>query len=200
MLIFAGLGNPGTKYAGHRHNIGFMAVERIAARHRFGPWRSRFQASVCEGEIAGTKLLLVRPQTFMNESGRAVAAALRFYKLPLSALCVFYDELDLAPGKLRVKTGGGAAGHNGIRSITAHLGADFQRVRLGIGHPGHKEKVTGHVLGDFAKADADWLEPMLDAVAGQVHWLARGAPERFATAVAQQIAPQRSSSDEPTTH
>ena len=191
MMLLVGLGNPGEKYAGHRHNIGFMAVDAIARAHGFAPWRSRFQGLASEGSIAGVKTLLLKPQTFMNESGRSVGEALRFYKLPLDALVVLYDELDLAPGKLRVKQGGGAAGHNGIRSITAHSGEAFWRVRLGIGHPGHKAKVTGHVLGDFTKADADWLEPLLDAIAAEAGWLAAQDMARFATAVAQQLVPPR---------
>ena len=191
MILLAGLGNPGEKYARHRHKIGFMAVDAIAAAHGFAPWRVRFRGLASEGSIAGVKTLLLKPQTYMNESGRSVGEALRFYKLPLDALVVLYDELDLAPGKLRVKQGGGAAGHNGIRSITAHAGEAFWRVRLGIGHPGDKARVTGHVLGDFAKVDADWLEPMLDAIAAEAGWLAKADMARFATAVAQRLVPAR---------
>ena len=161
MLVFAGLGNPGAAYALHRHNIGFMAVDTIAEVHDFEPWRIRFQGWAAEGRIAGEKVLLLKPATFMNESGRAVGEALRFYKLDAGALTVFYDELDLAPFKLRVKFAGGAAGHNGIRSIDSHVGAEYRRVRLGIGHPGHKDRVTGHVLGNFAKAEQDDLADLL---------------------------------------
>ena len=192
MLLIVGLGNPGPKYARHRHNIGFMAVDAIAKAHGFGAERRRFQGLVREGRLAGDKALILKPQTFMNESGRAVGEAVRFYKLDPAQVVVFYDELDLAAGKVRVKQGGGHAGHNGLRSVVAHVGADVIRVRLGIGHPGHKEKVSPHVLSDFAKADAAWVEPLIDALASEVEWLARGEPERFQTAVAQRIAPPRS--------
>ncbi len=178
MLLLAGLGNPGEKYARHRHNVGFMAVDAIAERHAFGAPRGKFQSEMREGRLDGDgpsiKALALKPQTYMNESGRAVGEALRFYKLGPEDLVVFHDELDLAPGKLRVRTGGGHAGHNGLRSIAAHIGADFRRVRIGIGHPGDKSKVTGHVLGDFAKADADWLEPLLRALAAAAPRLADG--------------------------
>jgi PTH1 family peptidyl-tRNA hydrolase len=164
MLLFAGLGNPGASYANNRHNVGFMAADAIARRHSFSPWSRKFQGEVAEGRLGGEKVLLVKPMTMMNLSGQSIAAALRFYKLEPSALTVFYDELDLAPGKVRVKTGGGAGGHNGIRSIDQHLGKDYRRVRIGIGHPGVKEMVHGHVLGDFAKADREWLEALIDAI------------------------------------
>jgi PTH1 family peptidyl-tRNA hydrolase len=163
MRLIVGLGNPGAKYARNRHNIGFMAVDAIQERHStFAPWRSRFQAEVSEGMLDGEKVLLMKPQTFMNESGRAVGEAARFFKISPADVVVLYDELDLAPGKVRVKTGGGSGGHNGIRSIDAHLGKDYVRVRMGIGHPGHKDRVTSHVLGDFSKADQDWLTPLLE--------------------------------------
>ena len=155
MQIFVGLGNPGGQYAGNRHNIGFMAVDRIAEAHGFGPWKSRFQGRVAEGRLGGDKLLLLKPDTFMNRSGQAVGEAMRFYKLAAEDVTVFHDELDLAPGKCRVKTGGGHAGHNGLRSIHGHIGEAYHRVRLGIGHPGRKELVSGYVLHDFAKADGD---------------------------------------------
>jgi PTH1 family peptidyl-tRNA hydrolase len=171
MRILVGLGNPGPRYAGHRHNIGFMALDEIARRHGFGPWRSRFQSEAAEGRIADRKVLALKPQTYMNESGRAVGEAMRFYKLPLEDVIVFHDELDLRPGKLKVKRGGGAAGHNGLRSIVAHIGEDFWRVRLGIGHPGRKELVHGYVLSDFAKVERDWLVPFIDAVASEAHLL-----------------------------
>ncbi len=185
MHLLVGLGNPGTKYAQSRHNVGFMAVTALANRHGLGPWRKRFQSDVADGAIAGNKVLLLKPQTFMNESGRAVGEALRFFKLSPAAVTVFYDELDLAPGQVRVKTGGGAAGHNGIRSLTDHIGAEFQRVRIGIGHPGHKGKVTGWVLGDFAAADHDWLDPLLDRMAEQTPLLLDGRPDSFMSKIAQ---------------
>ena len=169
MLVLVGLGNPGAKYARHRHNVGFMAVDAIAEAHGFDSPRSKFNAEIRDGWLSGPdgreKTLIVKPQTYMNESGRAVGEIVRFYKLDPSDIVVFYDELDLAAGKVRAKTGGGAAGHNGIRSIDAHIGNDFRRIRIGIGHPGDRSKVTGHVLGDFAKADAAWLDPLLEAMA-----------------------------------
>jgi peptidyl-tRNA hydrolase, PTH1 family len=192
MQLFVGLGNPGKSYAGHRHNIGFMAVDAIHRAHGFGPWKTKFQGESAEGVLGGVKTLLLKPLTYMNESGRAVNAAAQFYKLDVADVTAFYDELDLAPGKLKVKVGGGAAGHNGIRSMDAHIGNGFRRVRLGIGHPGHKDKVTPYVLGDFAKADALWLEPLLDAISAEADWLAKGDDARFATAVAQRLAPPRS--------
>ncbi|MGE0500121.1 MAG: aminoacyl-tRNA hydrolase [Rhizobiaceae bacterium] len=179
MLVFAGLGNPGQKYANHRHNVGFMAADAIARRHSFSPWSRKFHGEIAEGRIGGDKILLIKPLTFMNLSGQAVGEALRFYKLGPDALTVFYDELDLAAGKVRVKTGGGAGGHNGIRSLDQHVGANYRRVRIGIGHPGVKELVTGHVLGDFAKADRDWLDPLLDAVADNADLLAKGDDNGF---------------------
>jgi peptidyl-tRNA hydrolase, PTH1 family len=194
MKLLVGLGNPGAAYAKHRHNIGFMAVEAIARACGFGPWKKKFQGEISEGTIAGEKLLLLKPQTFMNESGRSVGEAMRFHKLEPADVLVFYDELDLAAGKLRVKIGGGAAGHNGIRSLDAHIGPEFKRVRLGIGHPGDKEQVTGHVLGNFAKADGKWLEALLDSVARHVHWLVASDDTRFATAVAQDMHAPRLSS------
>jgi peptidyl-tRNA hydrolase, PTH1 family len=179
MLLFVGLGNPGTKHAGNRHNIGFMVVQAIAAKHRFAPWRRRFQGVATEGAIGQEKVLLLLPGTYMNESGRAVAEAMHFYKLGLSDVVVFHDELDLPPGKVRVKTGGGVAGHNGLRSITAHVGNDYRRVRIGIGHPGVKEMVHGYVLSDFSKADRAWVEALTDIVAENVELLARGQDASF---------------------
>lgn len=164
MRAILGLGNPGGQYAGHRHNIGFMAVDRIAERAGIGPFRRRFQGDVAEGRLGNERVLLLKPQTFMNESGRAARAAMNFYKLAPEDIIVLYDELDLAPGKLRMRQGGGAAGHNGIRSMIKHCTADFWRVRIGIGHPGRPEKVHGYVLHDFAKADQPWLNPLLDAI------------------------------------
>ena len=189
MLLAVGLGNPGPRYADNRHNIGFMAVDAIAARHGFPPWRVKFHAEITEGTVGGERVLLMKPTTYMNESGRAVAGAVRFYKLAVGDVTVLYDELDLAPGKLRVKTGGGAAGHNGIRSIASHIGPAFRRVRLGIGHPGQKEAVTGHVLNDFAKADRTWLERLLDGVAGNFPLLVANDEAAFMSKVAAAVTP-----------
>jgi PTH1 family peptidyl-tRNA hydrolase len=191
MKLIVGLGNPGDRYAGNRHNIGFMALDAIAARHRFAPWRRRFQGEVCEGSLDRERCLLLRPHTYMNESGRAVAEAARFLKIDLSDIIVLHDELDLGPGAIKVKTGGGNAGHNGLKSITAHLGNDYQRVRLGIGHPGHKDLVSGYVLHDFAKADFEWIDPLLAAVAGAASWLAAGDAGRFQTDVAAALRPAK---------
>lgn len=174
MLLIVGLGNPGPKYQNHRHNVGFMAVDEIHRHDGFSSWKVRFQAQCAEGKMGDDKVLLLKPTTFMNESGRAVGEAARFYKIAPAKVVVLYDELDLAPGKVRVKTGGGAGGHNGIRSIDAHLGKDYRRVRIGIGHPGHKDRVTGHVLGDFAKADHVWLDPLLDEIGRNAELLAKG--------------------------
>jgi PTH1 family peptidyl-tRNA hydrolase len=183
--IFAGLGNPGAFHAGQRHNIGFMAADAIHARWRFDPWRTRFQGLAADGRIGTEKVVLLKPATFMNDSGRSVGEALRFYKLGSDALTVFYDELDLVPFKVRVKRGGGAAGHNGIRSIDSHLaGPEYRRVRLGIGHPGHKDRVLGYVLGNFAKAEIEDRDAMLDAVAAEAEWLVNGDDVRFANDVA----------------
>ncbi|ANN57313.1 peptidyl-tRNA hydrolase [Mesorhizobium loti] len=179
MLLFAGLGNPGAKYANNRHNVGFMAADAIARRHSFSPWSKKFQGLIAEGTIAGEKIILIKPQTFMNLSGQSVGEALRFYKLELSALTVFYDEIDLAEGKLRIKTGGGAGGHNGIRSIDGHVGNAYRRVRIGVGHPGVKEMVQHHVLGDFAKADREWLDPLLDAIADNAAMIVKGDESGF---------------------
>jgi PTH1 family peptidyl-tRNA hydrolase len=185
MKLWVGLGNPGPEHARQRHNIGFMALEAIAARHRFSPWRARFRGQFCEGTIAGQRILALKPGTWMNESGASVQPAASFYKLGPDQLWVFHDELDLAPGKVRVKKGGGAAGHNGLRSIDRQLGAqDYWRIRLGIGHPGQRERVTGHVLGDFAAADRAWLDRLLDAVADAAPLLAEARPEEFMTRVA----------------
>lgn len=179
MLLIAGLGNPGAKYQDNRHNVGFMAADAIARRHSFSPWSKKFHGLVAEGRIGTEKVLLLKPQTFMNLSGQSVGEAMRFHKIALSDVIVLYDELDLAPGKVRVKTGGGAGGHNGIRSIDAHCGKDYRRVRIGIGHPGVKEMVMPHVLGDFAKADREWLEPLLDALADNADKLIAGDDNGF---------------------
>jgi peptidyl-tRNA hydrolase, PTH1 family len=190
--IFAGLGNPGTTHAHQRHNIGFMAVEAIALAHGFGPWKSRFLGLASEGRIGEHRLTLLKPATFMNDSGRSVGEAVRFFKAePADALTAFYDELDLEPFKVRVKHGGGAAGHNGIRSIDAHLGPDYRRVRLGIGHPGHKDRVTGHVLGNFAKPEIEPLAQLLDVLAAQVPWLLAGDEARFMSEIALRTVAQR---------
>ena len=179
MLIIAGLGNPGAKYEKNRHNIGFMAVDEIARRWRFGAARAKFQSVICEGEIEGTKILLMKPQTFMNNSGNAVGEAARFYKIPPAKVIVFHDEIDLAPGRFRMKTGGGAAGQNGVRSLISQLGADFRRARMGIGHPGEPQLVMPHVLGDFHKAEQPWLDAMLNACADALPFAVKGDDERY---------------------
>jgi PTH1 family peptidyl-tRNA hydrolase len=184
MKLFVGLGNPGAKYARQRHNVGFMAVDRIAARHDMGPWRRRFQGETAEATLGGERVVLLKPQTYMNESGRAVGEAHRFLKVPLSDIYVFHDEIDLAPGKVKVKAGGGNAGHNGLRSITAHIGNEYNRVRIGVGHPGVKEVVPHYVLHDFAKAEHEWLEPLLDAIADSARYLAQGDSARFLSHIA----------------
>jgi len=193
MKLFVGLGNPGARYAGNRHNIGFMALDRIAADHGFGPWKKAFHGLVAEGRLGEEKMLLLKPETFMNLSGQSVQAALAFHKLPLADVTVFHDELDLAPGKMRVKQGGGHAGHNGLRSIHGHLGEAYGRVRLGIGHPGHKDAVADYVLHDFAKADAIWLDDLLRGISDGAVALAAGDATRFMNAVALRTAPPRSS-------
>lgn len=187
MLIIAGLGNPGNKYAGNRHNIGFMAADEIVRRHSFGPWKNKFNAEISDGKLNGEKVLIVKPQTYMNDSGQAVGEILRFYKEDLSNLIVIYDELDLPAAKLRIKTGGGSGGHNGIKSIDAHCGKEYRRMRLGIGHPGAREKVTSHVLGDFAKADQEWLDKLLQAIADNAPLLADDKDANFMNKVALDI-------------
>ncbi len=190
MLLLVGLGNPGNKYADNRHNIGFMAVDEIVRRHDFAVARKRFQGLLCEGKLGGQKVLALKPQTFMNESGRSVGEAARFYKLSPDQIVVIHDELDLAPGKLRVKRGGGLAGHNGLRSLAAHIGKDFRRIRLGVGHPGDKGKVLSHVLRDFAKADDAWLDPLLAAMAQAAPLLVRDdSDSAFASKVALILKP-----------
>ncbi|WP_171173466.1 aminoacyl-tRNA hydrolase [Ruegeria sp. HKCCD8929] len=193
MKLFVGLGNPGGKYARNRHNIGFMAVDRIAGDHGFGPWKSKFQGQIAEGRLGSEKVLLLKPGTFMNRSGQSVGEAMRFYKLDSTDVTVLHDELDLAPGKVRVKAGGGHAGHNGLRSVHDHIGAAYDRVRLGIGHPGRKELVSGYVLHDFARADEDWLEDVLRGVSDGAPHLAAGDGGKFMNAVALRTAPPRSS-------
>jgi PTH1 family peptidyl-tRNA hydrolase len=179
MLLFVGLGNPGAKYANNRHNIGFMAVGEIARRHGFSPWRRRFQGETAEGSLDGERVILLRPTTFMNDSGRAVQEAANFFKLGVGEVTVFQDELELPPAKVRVKVGGGIAGHNGLRSISSHIGNDYRRVRLGIGHPGIKELVHGHVLSDFAKSDRPWVEALCEAVGDNAALLATGRDSAF---------------------
>ncbi len=197
MKLIVGLGNPGPKYAGNRHNIGFMAVDRIAADHGFSAWRGKFQGSVSEGRFGSEKVILLKPETFMNKSGQSVGEAMRFHKLEPADVFVFHDEIDLAPAKVRVKTGGGHAGHNGLRSIHAHIGADYDRVRLGVGHPGHKDAVPGYVLRDFAKADQAWLDDVLRGISDGIERLVVGDTGRFLNAVALRIAPPRSSTSKP---
>lgn len=192
MKLWVGLGNPGAKYAMNRHNIGFMALERVAEDKGFAPWRSKFQGSLTEGNLGGEKVLLLKPETFMNLSGQSVGEAMRFYKLAPEDVTIFHDELDLAPAKLRLKTGGGHAGHNGLRSIHAHIGEAYNRVRLGIGHPGHKDRVAGFVLSDFAKADQDWLDDLMRGICDGAAELAKGDGSKFLNAVALRVNPPRS--------
>lgn len=187
MKLFVGLGNPGSTYARHRHNVGFMALDRIAERHGFAPWKKRFHGLVTDGPIGGRRVLLLKPQTYMNDSGQAVGEAQRYLKIAEGDIYVFHDEIDLAPAKLKVKAGGGNAGHNGLRSISAHIGNDYARIRIGVGHPGSKDLVSSYVLHDFAKADADWLDPLLDAMADAAGRLAAGDEARFLTDVARAL-------------
>ena len=179
MLLFVGLGNPGAKHAGNRHNIGFMVVDAIAKRHGFAPWRRRFQGVATEGALGAEKVLLLLPGTYMNESGRAVAEAQHFYKMPVGDIAVFHDEIELPPAKVRVKIGGGIAGHNGLRSISAHVGNDYKRVRIGVGHPGVKDLVHPHVLNDFAKAERPWVEALCDVIASNADLLAAAKDASF---------------------
>jgi len=197
MLLLVGLGNPGPSYRDNRHNVGFMAVDAIHGRWRLGPYRTKFHGDLAEGTIAGDKVLVLKPQTYMNESGRAVQAVMTFYKLKPADLIVFHDELDLAAGKLRVKTGGGHAGHNGLRNIQAHIGPDFRRVRIGVGHPGDKDKVVGHVLKDFSKEDQAWRDTLLDAVADNVDLLMSGDDAGYQNRVALALKPPRPNAPRP---
>jgi peptidyl-tRNA hydrolase, PTH1 family len=190
MLLIVGLGNPGSQYSKNRHNIGFMAVDEIVRRHGFGAFRAKFQGELAEGKIGTQKVLALKPMTFMNESGRSVAQAVKFYKIAPEDVIILHDELDLAAGKLRVKSGGGHGGHNGLRSIHAQIGPDYRRIRLGIGHPGDKAKVTSHVLKDFAKADGEWLEPELEAIADHFDTVINGEDANFMTEVARVMKPQ----------
>ena len=197
MKLITGLGNPGAKYARNRHNVGFLAVDRIAEDHGFAPWRAKFQGLVSEGRLGREKVLLLKPGTFMNLSGQAVGEAMRFYKLTPDDVIVFHDELDLAPGKIRVKQGGGHAGHNGLRSLHAHLGAEYGRVRIGIGHPGHKDRVSGYVLSDFAKADHDWLEDLLRGISDGVAKLVEGDAPGFLNAIGLRMKPPEARAPKP---
>ena len=197
MYLLVGLGNPGSDYAGNRHNIGFMAVDDIHRHYSFQPFRSKFQGEVADGTIGGDKVLLLKPTTYMNESGRSVAEAARFYIIEAEHVIVLHDELDLAPGKIRVKKGGGLAGHNGLKSIAAHIGPDFHRVRIGIGHPGEKGRVTGHVLKNFSKSDQDWVEPLLDAMTLSVDKLIHGDDAGFSTKVALILNPNEDKKESP---
>ncbi|NNK78873.1 MAG: aminoacyl-tRNA hydrolase [Litoreibacter sp.] len=193
MKLFVGLGNPGAKYAHNRHNIGFMAVDRIAEDHGFSPWKSKFQGRLSEGRLGSEKIVLLKPETFMNLSGQSVGEAMRFFKLTPEDIVVFHDEIDLAPAKIRVKQGGGHAGHNGLRSIHQHIGPDYGRVRLGVGHPGHKDAVPRYVLHDFAKADETWLDDLMRGISDGAAELAAGDGPKFLNAVALRVAPARSS-------
>ncbi|GAB5448088.1 aminoacyl-tRNA hydrolase [Gymnodinialimonas sp.] len=197
MQLWVGLGNPGAKYAGNRHNIGWMAVDRIAEDHGFAPWRSKFQGMLTEGNLGGEKVLLLKPTTFMNLSGQSIGEAMRFYKLEPTDITVFQDEIDLAPAKVRVKAGGGHAGHNGLRSVHQHIGPHYDRVRLGVGHPGHKDRVPGYVLNDFAKADQGWLDDVLRGLSDGAAHLAKGDSGKFLNAVALRTAPPPSSTSKP---
>jgi PTH1 family peptidyl-tRNA hydrolase len=191
MKVLVGLGNPGAKYEGHRHNVGFMAIDAIARRYNAGPWKRRFQGAAAEVDIGRVRYLLLKPATYMNESGRSVGEAIRFYKMSPADVIVFHDELDLEPGKLRVKFGGGHAGHNGLKSLSAHIGNDYQRVRIGIGHPGHRDAVSGYVLHDFSSADRTWLEPLLESIAQAVPSLVAGQDARFLNDVSRVGRPDK---------
>lgn len=193
MKLIVGLGNPGAKYARNRHNIGFMALDEIASSHGFSPWRAKFQGLTSEGRLGSEKVILLKPETFMNLSGQAVGEAMRFHKLTPDDVIVFHDEIDLAPAKIRCKTGGGHAGHNGLRSIHAHIGAEYHRVRMGVGHPGHKDAVPGFVLRDFPKADADWIDDELRGIADGIVYLVEGDAPKFLNAIGLRLTPARSS-------
>ncbi|MBA3516519.1 MAG: aminoacyl-tRNA hydrolase [Rhizobiales bacterium] len=203
MLLIVGLGNPGRRYAGNRHNIGFMAADEIHRRQRFSPWRARFEGELSEGVIDGEKAYILKPATYMNESGRSAGQALRFYKLQPSEVVVIYDELDLPPGKLRMKSGGGTAGHKGLKSLDAHIGAEFRRMRIGIGHPGARELVNGYVLHDFAKDDQDWLQPLISAIAEHAPLLAKSEDSSFMNRVHLAVARDETPAEtktKPSTH
>ncbi len=191
MKLFVGLGNPGAKYAHNRHNVGYMAAERIAADHGFGPWRSKFQGLISEGRLGDGKVILLKPETYMNLSGQSVGEAMRFFKLEPQDIVVFQDEIDLAPGKLRVKIDGGHAGHNGLRSLHQHIGPNYVRVRIGVGHPGHKDAVPVYVLKDFSKSDQDWLDDLMRGISDGASYLADGDHGRFQNAVAVRMNPPK---------
>ncbi|EBA12451.1 aminoacyl-tRNA hydrolase [Roseobacter sp. CCS2] len=197
MKLLVGLGNPGAKYAQNRHNIGYMALDRIAADHGFSGWRSKFQGQTCDGRFGSERVTLLKPETFMNLSGQSVGEAMRYLKLASDDIIVFHDEIDLAPGKVRLKTGGGHAGHNGLRSIHGHIGPDYDRVRMGVGHPGHKDAVPGYVLRDFPKADAEWLDDALRGISDGIADLIAGDGGKFLNAIALRVAPPRSSKSAP---
>jgi PTH1 family peptidyl-tRNA hydrolase len=197
MKLFVGLGNPGAKYAQNRHNIGFMALDRFGSDHGFAPWRAKFNGQLTEGRLGREKVILLKPETFMNLSGQSVGEAMRFFKLDSTNVTVFHDEIDLAPAKVRLKSDGGHAGHNGLRSIHQHIGPHYDRVRLGVGHPGHKERVPGYVLSDFAKADQDWLDDVIRGMSDGVAHLADGDGPKFLNAVALRVTPARSSTTKP---
>ena len=191
MKLFVGLGNPGKKYTNNRHNIGFMALNQIASDHSFSPWKNKFQGQITDGKLGDEKVILLKPETFMNLSGQSVSETIKFYKIKIEDIIVFHDELDLAPAKLRVKISGGHAGHNGLRSIHQHIGADYHRVRMGIGHPGHKDRVANYVLSDFAKNDQNWLQDLLFGISDGAIYLANNDAGKFMNAVAMRTVPQR---------
>ncbi len=195
MLLVVGLGNPGSEYAHNRHNVGFMAADAVAGRFGFAAWKAKFSGALAEGRIGAEKVILLKPQTYMNESGRAVAKAVNFYKLQPQDVLVLHDEIDLDAGKVRAKEGGGLAGHNGLKDIKAHIGADFRRLRLGVGHPGDRDRVTGHVLNDFSASDRQWLEPLLAAVADNFELLVLGRDQDFMSALALAAPPPRPGSE-----
>jgi len=191
MKLFVGLGNPGKKYTNNRHNIGFMALNQIASDHSFSPWKNKFQGQITDGKLGDEKVILLKPETFMNLSGKSVSDTIKFYKIKIEDIIVFHDELDLAPAKLRVKISGGHAGHNGLRSIHQHIGADYHRVRMGIGHPGHKDRVANYVLSDFAKNDQNWLQDLLFGISDGAIYLVNNDAGKFMNAVAMRTVPQR---------
>ena len=191
MKLFVGLGNPGKKYTNNKHNIGFMALNQIANDHSFSPWKNKFQGQITDGKLGDEKVILLKPETFMNLSGQSVSETIKFYKIKIEDIIVFHDELDLAPAKLRVKISGGHAGHNGLRSIHQHIGADYHRVRMGIGHPGHKDRVANYVLSDFAKNDQNWLQDLLFGISDGAIYLVNNDAGKFMNAVAMRTVPQR---------
>ena len=191
MKLFVGLGNPGKKYTNNRHNIGFMALNQIASDHSFSPWKNKFQGQITDGKLGDEKVILLKPETFMNLSGQSVSETIKFYKIKIEDIIVFHDELDLAPAKLRVKISGGHAGHNGLRSIHQHIGADYHRVRMGVGHPGHKDRVANYVLSDFAKNDQNWLQDLLFGISDGAIYLVNNDAGKFMNAVAMRTVPQR---------